>query len=324
MIHYSDPPILLENVIKDLDLVRGLLERNAPYTPLGGWYSDGAPETDIANRALWFQNDWVHADFAAEGCELFTQHERVIDATKKFYNADVVLPHSLYVNAMVAIAEAGPAHTDNPRFQGRSRENTPMWLLRTMLWSGLFDEWSIVQATSIWWMNDVEGGALRFWPKGPDAPPEDHVGNMANTALVGDNHGMFHQVGPVGPYDQGTRQVTSRAEFVPAPGESGDWQVMDRGEVQFRAPLEQFRISVLWKADVYPSEEERIRQCATSLSFEDVERVFNEDLADKKADFRFDAGKLEDPAFANPLAEGLAEIYPEARPVGVMPSIYDS
>lgn len=47
-------------------------------------------------------------------------------------------------------------------------------------------------------------------------PPHDHVGDMANTALVGDNHGMFHQVGPVGPFDQGTRLVTPRALLAPA------------------------------------------------------------------------------------------------------------
>ena len=26
---------------------------------------------------------------------------------------------------------------------------------------------------------------------------------MANTALIGDNHGMFHQVAPIGPFDGG-------------------------------------------------------------------------------------------------------------------------
>ena len=320
MIHYSNPPILLENVIDDLELVRGLLERNAPYTPLGGWYSGGTAETDRADRALWFQNDWVHANLAVEGSDLFMRHEAVIEAAKRFYNAEVILPQSLYVNLMVAIAEGGPAHTDNPRFQGRSRTNTPMWLLRSMLWSGLFDRWSIVQSTSIWWMNDVEGGALRYWPKGPDAPPEDHVGRMANTALVGDNHGMFHQVGPIGPYDQGTRRVTSRAELAPAKDGSKDWVVSDRGETRFRAPLDEYRVSVLWKADVYPTEEERRRQCATSLTLEDVERIFNEDLADKQSDVRFDAARIDDPAFA----VAIGKAYPESIPIGALPSIYDA
>jgi hypothetical protein len=253
MIHTSDPPILLRDVFEDVGAVRALLERNAPYTPLGGWYRpDAVP--DAATSPMWFQNDWVHADLAVPGSDLFLHHERVKQSARDFYDAEIVLPHSVYVNVMAAIDRAGPAHTDNPRFQGRDRSNTPMWLLRTMLWSGLFDAWNIVQATSIWWMNDVEGGEFRYWPKGPDAAPERHVGAMANTALVGDNHGMFHQVGPVGPFDQGIRLVSPRAELAPLADGSGEWGVRDRGALRYRAPLERYRVSVLWKADIYPDE----------------------------------------------------------------------
>ena len=38
MFHYAKPPTLLDNVIDDLDEVTRLFERNAPYTPLGGWF----------------------------------------------------------------------------------------------------------------------------------------------------------------------------------------------------------------------------------------------------------------------------------------------
>jgi hypothetical protein len=41
---------------------------------------------------------------------------------------------------------------------------------------------------------------------------------MANTALVGDNHRMFHQVEPVGPFDAGTRLVSASAELALALG----------------------------------------------------------------------------------------------------------
>ena len=36
MIHYSGPPILLHEVIENIGDGERLLERNAPYTPLGG------------------------------------------------------------------------------------------------------------------------------------------------------------------------------------------------------------------------------------------------------------------------------------------------
>jgi hypothetical protein len=319
MITYSNPPTLLRDVIDDLGDVRKLLEDNAPYSPLGGWYRPGA-DLDAVTSPLWFQNDWVHDTLQVEGSELFLFHERVMQASREFYDAEVILPHSLYVNVMAALASSGPAHTDNPRFQGRDRSNTPMWLLRSMLWSGLFDWHSIVQATSIWWMNDVEGGALRYWPKGPDAEPEEHSEGMANTALVGDNHGMFHQVGPVGPFDQGTRLVSQRAELAPVADGSGDWAVFDRGEERYRAPLDRFRVSVLWKADVYRDEAERAEKMASQLSMSDVAERFNRDLEEKRAGVKIDLGRIEDLG----LIAAVNDVYPEATPMGKAESIYDA
>jgi hypothetical protein len=246
------PPILLEDLIDDLDAVVDLFERSAPHTPLGGWFR---PDRDggEATSPMWFQTDWVHADFAIEGADLFFRNERVIEAARAFCDAEVVVPHTVYVNLMAAIAECGPAHTDNPVFRGRNRTNTPMLLLRTMLWSGLFDRWVIPQVTSIWWLNNVEGGGFSYWPEGPEKPPQRHAGAMANTALVGDNHRMFHQV----------------------------------------------------KQDL--------------LSLEDVARIFDEDLARRGADLRFDLERLNDPA----LALALGAIYPEPVPVGAGVSMFD-
>jgi len=54
-------------------------------------------------------------------------------------------------------------------------------------------------------------------PLAPGIPRRlEAADDRANTALVGDNHGMFHQVGPVGPFDRGTLRVTPRAELAPA------------------------------------------------------------------------------------------------------------
>jgi hypothetical protein len=318
MVRTARAPLLLRDVIDDVGDVRQLLERNAPYTPLGGWYRPGADE-DIATNAMWFQKDWVHADLAVAGSDLFQRSERYHQAAREFCNAEVILPHSLYVNMMVGIDRAGPAHTDNPKFRGRERKNTPMWLLRTMLWSGLFRRWEIVQATSIWWLNDVEEGGLLYWPDGPDKPPHRHVGAMANTALLGDNHHMFHQVERVGPFDLGTRLVTQRAKLAPASDGSGDWAVVDRGDEVFRAPLDRYRVSVLWKADVYKTEEERRVVADDTLSFEDVARVFDQDLASRGENLRVDLERLEHPAFQR----ALEAVYPEARPIGAEPSMFD-
>ena len=319
MLEYSNPPILLDDLIDDLDAVAGLFERNAPYTPLGGWFR---PDRDggEATSPMWFQKDWVHADFSAPGSDLFLRNERVIEAARAFSDAEVVVPHTVYVNLMAAIGESGPAHTDNPVFRGRNRTNTPMLLLRTMLWSGLFDRWAIPQVTSIWWMNDVEGGGFSYWPEGPEKPPRRHASAMANTALVGDNHGMFHQVEPVGPFEAGTRLVSASAELAPASDGSDDWVVHERGEETYRAPFDRFRASVLWKADVHPSEAERRRVEQDVLSLEDVARIFDADLAERGEAFRFDLARLTDAA----LAAGLAALYPEPVPVGAGVSVFDA
>jgi hypothetical protein len=315
----ADPPVLVHDVIDDLDAVVALLERQAPYTPLGGWYNPGA-DPHARTRPMWFQNDWVHDDFVAEGSELFLHHEGYIDAAKRFYDAEVVEPKSVYVNHMAAIAEGGPAHTDNPRFHGRDRTNTPMWLLRSMLWSGLFEEYEIRQATAIWWLNDVEGGGLLYWPDGPDNPPREVIGTMANAALIGDNHGMFHQVGPVGPFDEGTRLVTPSAELAPVDDDTGDWAVTDHGEVVYRAPLDDYRISVLWKADVYRTADERRHRQATCLSMQGVADVFDADLSSRGLSVRLDLDRLDDPA----VVEEFSAAYPIATPADALPSVYDA
>jgi hypothetical protein len=318
MIHYADPPVLLDNLIDDPAKVTRLFEENAPYTPLGGWFKP-THEGDEATSPMWFQKDWVHAGFAVPGSDLFFRHERVMETARAFYDAEVVVPHTIYVNLMAAIAECGPAHTDNPVFRGRNRTNTPMMLLRNMLWSGLFDRWAITQATAIWWMNDVEGGGFSYWPNGPDSPPARLASEMANTALVGDNHGMFHQVEPVGPFDAGTRRVSATAELAPVGDGSGDWVVTDHGQQCYRAPFDKFRASVLWKADIYSSEEERRRVEHDLLSLETVARIYNEDLARRGADLRVELQAIEDPA----LPGALAAIYPEAVPIDAGVSMFD-
>jgi hypothetical protein len=317
--HYAKPPIMLSDVIADTPQVHELLRQNAPYTPLGGWFRPQQGQQEPTSP-MWFQNDWVHGDIAVPGADLFMLHEEVTAAAREFYEAEVVIPHTLYVNLMACLAESGPAHTDNPLFEGRDRTNTPMWLLRTMLWSGLFEDWTIRQATSIWWMNDVDGGGLLYWPDGPASPPQRHFQNMTNTALLGDNHGMFHQVEPVGPFDQGTRLVTASAELAPEDDGSGDWAVRDHGKIAYRAPLEDFRISVLWKAHIYRDQQEQEQRQANPLSLEQVARIFADDLAAKGSSLRLDLEDLDNPE----QAMAIAAVYPEAIPVDVGRSIFDA
>ena len=94
----------------------------------------------------------------------------------------------------------------------------------------------------------------------------------------------------------------------------------DRGGIRYQAPLERYRVSVLWKADVYPNEAEQRRQMADTLSIPDVGRIFDHDLEEKGADVRFDLDRIEDPG----LMAAVSTLYPEAVPVGKQPSIFDA
>jgi hypothetical protein len=311
----SPPPLLLHDVIEDRDAVIALLERNAPYNPLGGWFSPGVDQSK-RTAAMWFQKDWMHADLCVDGAELFLGNDALLAAIGRYYDAAIIEPHTLYVNLMTGIAECGPAHTDNPYFRGVDRTNAPMMFLRAMLWSGLFTRWAAESATSIWWLDEVEGGGFRYWPDGPDAPPQRHVEGMANTALVGDNHGMFHQVEPVG--TEPTRRVTPRAELVPAGGDT--WSVCDLGEEVLRVPLSEIRVSVLMKAYVYPSAEAREESRHDRLDVPQAVEIFNRDLAERGFAERLDAEALATPGHLDVFPAA----YPEAVPQGAGRSIYDA
>ena len=119
--------------------------------------------------------------------------------------------------------------------------------------------------------------------------------------------------------DRGDLLVTPRAELAPAGDGSGDWCIRDRGGVVLRAPLADYRVSVLWKADVYRDEATRRRQQAEALSLADVARIFDRDLEARGSDVRVDPDHLEDPD----LAAEVSAHYPEAVPAGKLPSIFD-
>jgi hypothetical protein len=95
---------------------------------------------------------------------------------------------------------------------------------------------------------------------------------------------------------------------------------MDRGEVQYRAPIEDYRVSVLWKADVYRNEEEQQRKVANPLSIPDVVSIFNREFEDKRIDLRIDVDAVEDLG----IASAVGALYPEAVPREKRPSMYDA
>ena len=69
MLRKSNPPILLKDLIEDLDEVVALFERNAPYTPLGGWFRPDRGEeryrstlSQIRASVLWKADIYENED----------------------------------------------------------------------------------------------------------------------------------------------------------------------------------------------------------------------------------------------------------------------
>ena len=141
---------------------------------------------------------------------------------------------------------------------------------------------------------------------------------MKNTALLGDNHGMFHQVGPGGPFDNGTVLVTPSAQLLPT--QNNTWVVTDHDEKIYEAPRNDYRVSVLWKANVYTNIEEQKHKQANPLSIDDVITIFNADLEEHGHDLRLTKDNIEDKSI---IAE-MAQIYTEPKPVHALPSVFET
>ena len=122
----------------------------------------------------------------------------------------------------------------------------------------------------------------------------------------------------VGPFDEGTVLITPSAQLAPVDDDGGDWAVVDHDEEILRVPLTSFRVSVLWKADVYTSAEEKAARQAHPLSMGDVAEVFAADLEERDLDLRLDLDRVDDPD----LRAAFSEAYPEAVPVGALRSVF--
>ena len=145
-------------------------------------------------------------------------------------------------------------HTDVPEFRGSSRKNVPQWLLVVMHHSGLFDAWRLHIATGIAYLQDMEGGALRYWPDGADAEPAT-LPVRTNTAVVLDTDSVFHGVDPVAPGAEAPR--VSRGATLVAESDQRWVLAQPDGEVLGRYRWDELRFSVSWKAYCFADEAER-------------------------------------------------------------------
>jgi hypothetical protein len=228
----------------------------------------------------WFRQDFVaHGVVHVPGADAILDNPHFADAARKIYgDGCVVRPTTVYVNVMAPTPFAFPPHLDVPAFRGFTRADQPIWLLKVMNTSGLFESWRTRIATAVSWFYEGPGGDFHYWPDGPDrdgatvSPPFD------NDAVVADNEATFHGVAPLGgPGARMPEGLTRESSLVRS---DHGWDVIDDGAVTTHFDDSQVRYTVSWKADVFRDEAEAasVDGGAVRLDLDTVVDMFLADL----------------------------------------------
>lgn len=259
---------MLEHAFDEPDAVFETIRVNSPYWPIAR-YAESQSEIDSlrggakqGERAAapavvpaWFRGDLADSKPLVHGLEPVWDNERFVEAAARVSTLTdpIVRPQLVYANLMGPTPFTGPAHTDVAAFRGIDRSRYPVWLLGCMARSGQFEKWQRRVITAVTWFHEGEGGEFHYWPEGLDRPrataPAEH-----NTAIVGDNDVMFHQVAPIGDRDAPFRSFTLTSELYAEPG---GWSVRDGGETLAWYEHDEVRVSISWKAEVFADDEER-------------------------------------------------------------------
>ena len=238
----------------------------------------------LSARTSYFREEYAYGgEMFTPAIAPFLYSERLADAARSVHDRPVIEPQIAYANLMVPGQELA-VHTDVPEFRGVSRKTVPQWLLVVMHHSGLFDAWRLHIATGIGWFSNLAGGALAFWPDGPDGPLVRHP-IRTNTALVLDTDSVFHGVDRVAPV---------AASDMPAirPGcglrAEGDRWVLRGTDDSVLAEYDwsELRLSVSWKAYCFGDEHAREtwREHADDLTLDTILETLRADLSTRRGE----------------------------------------
>lgn len=256
LIETTPTAVLLEPAFDDPDAVLAAIRGGAEFWPIARY---AASEEELAATggagATTYVPPWFRCDFALEGraleagAEQILHNQRFVDAAQQVYGPQAsVSPTTVYVNVMLPSAVPFVPHLDVPAFRGFTRRDHPVWLLKTMLESGLFERWRVKLATAVSWFYEGPGGTFHYWPGGPDEPAETVEPPFRNVAVVADNERTFHGVAPVGdgdlPWVEGLTRASSLVRV------DGGWEMRDGGDVIGAGRDDEVRITVSWKGEV--------------------------------------------------------------------------
>lgn len=253
--------VRLSPVHDDPAAVRAVIESGGPFWPIANYAASDAELAALGSARHTFTPPWFRQDFAllgsplVQGAELILDNPRFVDAARALYGADaVVRPTTVYVNVMGPTPFPFVAHLDVPAFRGFTRADYPIWLLKTMMTSGLFERWRTKIATAVSWFYEGPGGDFHYWPDGPDQPGAVESPPFVNVAVVADNEATFHGVAPLGhPGAKMPSGLTRESRLVRG---DGGWDVHDEhGTTLAHFDDADARLTMSWKADVFTDDE---------------------------------------------------------------------
>ena len=315
------PPVRVERVVDDPARIRRLVEARAPYWPVQRYFANDAEYASLSGAqdaapmlvAPVFRGNWAVDGVPEPGVAALLQHPPFVEAARRLFDAEIVLPQAVYVNLTWQLPFAqGAGHTDVPAFRGVDRRTVPIAWLTLMGQSGLFEDVRLRIATAVAWFYEGADGGFEYWPDGPTAPSRLHEGRIENTALVGDNDFMWHRVRPTGRPEGGMARLSLDSELA---FEGGCFAVRDGGRELGRFGWDALRVSLSWKALTFASDAERrsYEEHRGEIDLAEVARRFRADLAARGVELAWPGDPARDPGVMRRLTEVYVR-YPAPAP----------
>ncbi|MEP6625406.1 MAG: hypothetical protein ABJC79_13250 [Acidimicrobiia bacterium] len=236
----------------------------------------------LAARTSYFREEYAYGGKLFQpAIAPFLHSERFGAAARAVHGRAVIEPQIAYANLMVPGQELA-VHTDVPEFRGVSRKTVPQWLLVVMHHSGRFDDWRLHIATGIAWFSDLAGGALAYWPDGPDGPLVHHPIHT-NTALVLDTDSVFHGVDRVAPVAADAMPAIRPGCGLSAEGER--WVLRSPDDaVLTDYDWSELRLSVSWKAYCFADDRarDRWREHSDDLTLDAILEILRADASARR------------------------------------------
>ena len=245
---------------------------------------------------------------------------KFLDLVRGYWKAEYARPASMLFNIQGPSGGSKSPHVDATRFRGLSMDTTPIWLMNTMVKTGLFKHWQAKKAQVItWYYKGRIGGGFNYWPEGLEGAPKQIKAPMWGRAVVVENEMMYHTAEAVGPQAMRTPAGLTIDSLMSAdPQDPNGWQITTDGQQIQRIPEEEFRFLVHWGADIFMDYQE----LKTTLDHSDDithERAFDMLIADLRArgeTFEVPSNPLTDEKFIGLLTRvydpGKPAVYPPA------------